>query len=91
MLSEAIASGIPVIASDIEENRFLVEDRINGFLIDPNDPVSIAEGIEKFLQLTPTEIEIISKSNRQKAIAIFDEENIYQRYLEIFKQIDFRA
>jgi len=90
-LSEAIASGIPVIASDIEENRFLVEDRINGFLIDSNDPVCLAAGIEKFLQLTPIEIEIISKNNRQKAIAIFDEENIYQRYLEIFKQIDFRA
>jgi glycosyltransferase involved in cell wall biosynthesis len=91
VLSEAIASGIPVIASDIEENRFLVDDKINGFLVDPNDPASLAAGIEKFLQLTPAEVEIISKSNRKKAIAIFDEENLYQRYLGIFKQIDFRA
>lgn len=90
VLSEAIASGVPVIASDIEENRFLVEDRINGFLINPNNPISLATGIEKFLQLNSTEIETISTNNRQKARAIFNEENIYQQYLKIFSQIGFQ-
>jgi len=34
-LSEGLASGVPIIASNIEENRFLIEDRRNGFLVDP--------------------------------------------------------
>ncbi len=89
VLSEAISSGIPVIASDIEENRFLVEDGINGFLADPADYKSIAAAIEKFLNLSPGEIGRISNNNKEKARALFEEEEIYQSYLEIFKQLGF--
>lgn len=89
VLSEAICAGIPVVASDIEENRFLVEDGINGFLIDPNDYKSLASGIEKFLKLTPSEREIIAGNNKRKALAVFDEEKVYQSYLNIFSEIGF--
>ncbi len=87
VLSEAICCGIPVVASDIEENRFLVEDGLNGFLTDPADPNAIAACIEKFLQLSPEAMESISNNNKQKAKEIFDEEGIYQSYLYIFKQL----
>jgi glycosyltransferase involved in cell wall biosynthesis len=89
VLSEAICCGIPVIASDIEENRFLVKEGENGFLVDPSDYTSLAAGIEKFLQLTPEEVKVISNNNTKKAHAIFDEERIYQSYLDIFKEIGF--
>jgi GalNAc-alpha-(1->4)-GalNAc-alpha-(1->3)-diNAcBac-PP-undecaprenol alpha-1,4-N-acetyl-D-galactosaminyltransferase len=89
VLSEAICAGIPVIASDIEENRFLVEEGLNGFLIDPNDYKSLASGIERFLQLTAAEKEIIAGNNKRKALAVFDEEKVYQSYLDIFTEIGF--
>jgi glycosyltransferase involved in cell wall biosynthesis len=89
VLSEAICAGIPVIASDIEENRFLVEEGVNGFLIDPNDYKSLAAGIEKFLKLPPLEKEKIAINNRRKALAVFDEEKVYQSYLDIFREIGF--
>ncbi len=89
VLSEAICAGIPVIASDIEENRFLVQEGINGFLIDPNNYKSLASGIEQFLLLTPFEREIMAVNNRRKALAVFDEEKVYQSYLDIFRKIGF--
>ena len=87
VLSEAISCGLPVIASNIEENRLLVEDGVNGFLIDPNDATSLADGIENFLKLKPEEIIAMSESNKQKAKLLFDGESIYRSYVTIFKKI----
>ncbi len=86
VLSEALCSGIPVLASDIEENRYLVEDTVNGFLVPPGDAAAIAAGIERFLQLDPAAISIMAASNRNKARAIFDEDHIYQQYVDLFRK-----
>jgi len=80
VLSEAISCGIPVIASNIPENKYLVEDSINGFLVDPNSILSISAGIERFLTLSSGEIDAISTNNKQKAVNIFNEELIYSKY-----------
>ncbi|HEY0651880.1 MAG TPA: glycosyltransferase, partial [Chryseosolibacter sp.] len=50
VLSEALACGCPIIASDIEENQFLVEESVNGFLV-KNTIQDIARGIRKFSSL----------------------------------------
>jgi glycosyltransferase involved in cell wall biosynthesis len=84
VISEAISCGIPVLASNIEENRYLIEDKKNGFLVDPQSPKSVAEGIDQFLNLNQAEKESISKNNRQKAKDLFDEEDIYSKYTELF-------
>jgi glycosyltransferase involved in cell wall biosynthesis len=89
VLSEAISCGIPVVASNIEENRFLVEDGVNGFLAEPADYKSIARAIDKFLSLSTEEIQVMNNENKQKAIAVFNEEKIYQRYLDIFSETGF--
>lgn len=87
VLSEAICCGIPVVASNIDENRYLVEDGVNGFLADPGSYESIAAGIENFLLLSEAQKATISANNKAKAKELFDEEKVYQQYLDIFKQI----
>jgi glycosyltransferase involved in cell wall biosynthesis len=44
---EALASGLPVICSDIRGNRDMVRNGQNGYLFMPNDPASIIEAINK--------------------------------------------
>jgi GalNAc-alpha-(1->4)-GalNAc-alpha-(1->3)-diNAcBac-PP-undecaprenol alpha-1,4-N-acetyl-D-galactosaminyltransferase len=83
VLAEALACGIPIVASDIEENRFLVEDGVNGFLVNPNDIEDIARGIKKFLNMSNIEREEIKKNNRKKALIIFDKEAIYKEFVKI--------
>ncbi|RNI15768.1 glycosyltransferase family 1 protein [Methanohalophilus sp. RSK] len=39
---EAMATGTPVIASNIKSNEFLIEDGVTGYIINPNDSEKIA-------------------------------------------------
>jgi glycosyltransferase involved in cell wall biosynthesis len=51
VILEALASGLPVIASDIPENVELIKDEANGFLFDPaSDPPLLAERILPLFQ-----------------------------------------
>jgi glycosyltransferase involved in cell wall biosynthesis len=45
---EAMASAKPIIATDIPENRELIENEISGITIPINSPAKIVEAIEKF-------------------------------------------
>jgi glycosyltransferase involved in cell wall biosynthesis len=87
VLSEALACGIPVIASNIEENRFLVNEGVNGFLVDPYNIDSISAEIRKYLKLTEIQKELISNNNQNKAIEIFNTEKIYLQYLTLFNKL----
>ncbi|MER5910099.1 glycosyltransferase family 4 protein [Streptomyces sp. NPDC001982] len=46
---EAMASGLPVAASDLTAMRELVESEVNGQLILPESPLAWADGLEKLL------------------------------------------
>lgn len=83
VLSEALSSGIPIIASDIEENAFLVEHQVNGFLVDRYEKVDIAEGLFSLMKLDALEIKKMNKRNKQKAFDLFEETNTYQRFMNV--------
>jgi glycosyltransferase involved in cell wall biosynthesis len=46
---EALALGVPVIATKVEGTPEVVRDRIEGLLAEPRDPASLAHAIEKFV------------------------------------------
>jgi glycosyltransferase involved in cell wall biosynthesis len=51
VILEALASGLPVVASQIPENRELIQDGANGFLFDPaGDPAQLADRLSPFFQ-----------------------------------------
>lgn len=85
VLAEAMICGIPMIASDIPENRYLIEDSRNGYLVIPESEESIAYGIEKYINLTYEEKEKIFKENKVKAKEVLDPSVISLRYLELIK------
>lgn len=47
---EYVAAGVPVVASDLPELRRLIESTGVGVLVDPQDPASVAAGIERALE-----------------------------------------
>jgi glycosyltransferase involved in cell wall biosynthesis len=51
VVCEALACGLPVLASKISDNPRLVQDAVTGYLFDPNSPDEIAKTIFGFAQL----------------------------------------
>lgn len=49
VLVEAMAAGVPVVASDIAGYREVVRDGVEGLLVRPNDPSALAGAISKVL------------------------------------------
>lgn len=87
VISEALCSGVPVITSDVEENKYLIENGVNGFVVNHKDPESIAEGIEKYLQMDAQSKDKMSKENRKKAEVLFDKDVLYSKYMAIINEL----
>ena len=50
ILMEAMAAGVPIVASRIRGNVDLIEDGVNGFLCDPEDAEGLADKIQTLLE-----------------------------------------
>lgn len=66
VVAEAMASGIPVIASNLKSISNLVDDGITGYLVNPNDKRKIAE---LTLELLKNEDKRLVMGNQAKEIA----------------------
>jgi glycosyltransferase involved in cell wall biosynthesis len=66
-LFEAIAAGVPVVASDLPGMAAIIHSLDSGRLVDPNDPVAIAAGLTDVLD-TP-EPERLARRDRTLAAA----------------------
>lgn len=83
-LCEAIACGLPVIASDISDNHFYVKNNYNGYLIkDPKDAKEIAEIFEQFFKLVPNERKIFGENSRIIAEKYLSYNSFLNKYLDI--------
>ncbi|MHB1538268.1 MAG: glycosyltransferase [Solirubrobacteraceae bacterium] len=66
VLTEAFASGAPVVASDITGYRDVVRDRVDGLLVRPGDPLALAEALRE-LALQPRERASMARAARERA------------------------
>jgi glycosyltransferase involved in cell wall biosynthesis len=87
VISEAMCSGLPIIGSSIEEIKFFINDEENGFLVNPDSHVEIADGIEKFIQLTQQQKADFALNSKKRAIQLFDENVVYEQYVELFNSL----
>jgi len=63
-LLEAMASGLPLVASDIEGNRVSIEDGVNGFLFETGNVKKLAEKLG--IILTDSKLQQMMSSNSSK-------------------------
>jgi N-acetyl-alpha-D-glucosaminyl L-malate synthase BshA len=82
---EAMASGLPIIASRIGGMPEIVEDGVNGFLVEPANPRDIAEKVT-FLLKDEELRGRISKKNKEK-IKNYSWEKIIEKLEEIFLEV----
>lgn len=70
-LMEAMATGLPVVASRLSGIPELVDDGVNGLLTPPGDAVSLANALER-LRLDPALRRRLGRAGRQKVLEDFD-------------------
>ena len=94
VLIEAMACGTLVIASDLAGVRSVVDEGVNGFLVQPGDSQDLARKIEKVLKLPFSatqgrrdyEIMKLGEAGRRKVEERYDWEKIGHRLLQIFNK-----
>jgi glycosyltransferase involved in cell wall biosynthesis len=61
---EAMACGVPIVATDIASMREWIVDGVNGHLASPDDPAEVARKLEAALRLDPETRERWARTNR---------------------------
>ncbi len=49
-LVEAMSLGVPVVAADVNGHREIINNRINGLAVEPDEPLEFAEAVREVLQ-----------------------------------------
>jgi glycosyltransferase involved in cell wall biosynthesis len=82
---EALASGLPILATDTGGTRELVEDGKNGFIIQTKSSDNIAEKIKRLID-NPELRQKMAKESRKKALEM-SWEKVAGEYVEIYNKI----
>lgn len=82
---EAMASGLPVVASKIRGNEDLISNNQGGYLVKPKDSEQVAKAIEKMIQ-NPEKREKMEKRNLE-IITKYGQETVLQKMDEFFDEI----
>jgi len=81
-LIEAMAAGVPVVASDVGACREVLDDGALGLLVPPRDPVALADAIER-VRREPEAAAARAERARHKAFEAFDAERMADAYAEL--------
>jgi phosphatidylinositol alpha-mannosyltransferase len=85
VLIEAMASGVPVIASNINGYRQVIEDGKNGLLFDPHSPEDIKERMLSVLSDSNLRNKLIKQG--LGSVKQYEWKRVSERIVEIYKQV----
>jgi len=85
-LLEAMAMGIPPIATAVEGNLEVIEDGISGYLVKPKDPSAIADKISELLN-SPEKMEKIGIEARKRIVERFTLKAMARNYIELYEKL----
>ena len=86
VVGEAMCCGLPILCSDVCDNRIMVEHGENGLLFDPLDVSSIRDVLIKFFELPQKEKMNMAYQSRKRAVELLNKETFIQKYLNIIKK-----
>lgn len=87
VLCEAIASGLPVMVSNVCDNAIYAETDKNAVLFDPNSPTDMANSIELMLTQTNEAYQMCRNKSRKIATEKLSKTAFLEKYLELLEQL----
>lgn len=85
-LLEAMACGLPIVATEVSGSADLIEDGMNGFLVKPGDIKGLAKAIENILK-DEKMAKMMGEANRQKIVENYSIDKIVDRYIALYKTL----
>lgn len=85
VLAEAMAAGLPIVASDIPGYRDVARDGVEAVLVTPGDPDALVAGVARVLN-HPALSEALGERGKQRA-AEYDWDNVTQRILALYREV----
>lgn len=86
VICEALATGTPVIASNVIDHPLIISEGYNGFLFDPHNARQLADKIMAFYRMLPAARAEMKKNSRVTAVRHFSREVMIGAYLNLFKK-----
>lgn len=85
-LLEAMAAGVPVVATDIPGNRQLLTHEQHGLLVPPRDPRALTQAITRQLQQTVLSA-AYAEAARRRVASDFSLQRTVERHDELFRSL----
>lgn len=85
-LLEGLASGLPLVATDVGGNREVVSDGVNGYLVPPGD----AEALSAALGKVATDPELrhrLGTASRERAIQTYSTQAMVERFEQLYDEL----
>lgn len=86
VILEAMAAGLPVVATRVEGTDELVIDGQTGLVVPPRSPNDLAESIEKLL-LDPAAAKVMGQGGQQRAKSEFTWEAMVVQYERLYRSL----
>lgn len=86
-LLEAAASGLPLIGTDIEGCRLIIEEGWNGFRVPTGDEKSLAESMIRLLE-NPDLRRLMGQRSRQRAEEEFSKERVNREFIQLYQALE---
>ncbi|WP_018930682.1 glycosyltransferase family 4 protein [Gracilibacillus lacisalsi] len=91
VLLESAASGRPLITTNRSGCREIVEDNVNGYIIEPKNTKELINKIEEFLKMDYKTMEKMGIEGRNKVEREFNREIVVREYLKRISKIEGNA
>ncbi|MFN2433320.1 MAG: glycosyltransferase family 4 protein, partial [Gemmatimonadota bacterium] len=86
VFAEALASGLPVVGSEVGGVPELIREGLNGFLVAPDDPLAVVQALQR-LESDPALRARLGAHNRADAEARLSWKAVTQRYLDLYASL----
>ena len=87
VVMEALAAGVPVVATGVGGVPELVESGKSGFVVPPRDPGALSEAMRRVMKLPREQLKQMGQHGRQHIAANYGMSSMAQRWIRLFDEL----